>query len=561
MAIDKKISNLIDSQFPDFILEEGPNLVAFVKAYYEWLETSDQAVHENRKLLDYQDVDTTLDEYLRFFQNEIMDTIPKSVLADKRLLLKNIKDIYTSKGSQKSYELLFRILYGQDIDFFYPGQVILRASDGRWVKEQSLNAIIISGIPSNLDSTTITGQTSGATARVESTVTIISSGIETTEVLLTSVVGTFVSGETITNSDGNVVAEVFSTIGPLQDVSLVYGGIGHIVGDNIAVTSPTGFGATGTVAATSDTSAIEAQIQNGGSGYTTSAVITFTGGSPTTPASANVASLSNTSILPIMLDTIQPMAPVVLNTGPTFISLGANTATVSANLASANISSVLASSFNFVNTTIGTIASITMNNYGFGYQSLPTITVTDPFTSPLNIPDPGEPGDFFGQDGLLAAAFVDGAITDVTIPDGQRGTGYRTFDLATITNSTRVATNAQGNPVVTGVIDKPGRYTDTRGFLSGDNVLQDNFFYQEYSYVIKSRQFIDTYRKVVTNVLHPAGVKLFGEYQINNTINVRASADPVVITSQLDQISANVVTFDATGGFWDSTTNTFDETV
>lgn len=561
MSIDNKISNLIESQFPDFVLEEGPNLVAFVKAYYEWLETSGQAVHENKNLLSYQDVDTTLEQYLRFFQNEVMDDIPKNILADKRLLVKYIKDLYQSKGSQRSYELLFRILYGEEIDFFYPGQVILRASDGRWIKEQSLNVIITSGVPSSLDSTTITGLTSGATARVESTVTIISSGIETTEVLLTSVVGTFLSSETIVNSDNNVVAEVFSTIGPLQDVTITRGGRGHIVGDSISVTSPTGFGATGTIVETSDTSSIEVTVINGGSGYRLETPITITGGSGV-GAAANVASLSNTSILALNTDIIQPMAPVVLNTGPTFVSLGANTAEVSANLASANISSTIISGLRFANTTIGSIATITMTDNGFGYGgALPTVTAVDPLISALGIPDPLEPGDILGTDADLGSQYVDGAIADVTIPDGQRGTGYRTFDLADITNTTRSATNGKGNPVVTGVIDKPGRYTDTRGFLSGDNVLQDNFFYQEYSYVIKSKQFIDTYRKVVTNVLHPAGVKLFGEYQINNTINVRATTDPVVITSQINQISSNVVTFDATGGYWDSTTNTFDETV
>ena len=62
-----------------------------------------------------------------------MADIPENMLTDKRLLLKRIKDLYTSKGSQKSYDLLFRILYNQDIDFYYPGEDILRASDGRWV--------------------------------------------------------------------------------------------------------------------------------------------------------------------------------------------------------------------------------------------------------------------------------------------------------------------------------------------------------------------------------------------------------------------------------------------
>ena len=38
--IEKRISPLIQSQFPSFYQEEGENFIAFVKAYYEWLENS-----------------------------------------------------------------------------------------------------------------------------------------------------------------------------------------------------------------------------------------------------------------------------------------------------------------------------------------------------------------------------------------------------------------------------------------------------------------------------------------------------------------------------------------
>jgi hypothetical protein len=37
--VENKISSLIETQFPAFYKEEGQNFIAFVKAYYEWLET------------------------------------------------------------------------------------------------------------------------------------------------------------------------------------------------------------------------------------------------------------------------------------------------------------------------------------------------------------------------------------------------------------------------------------------------------------------------------------------------------------------------------------------
>lgn len=42
--IEKYISPLIKNQFPDFYNEEGPMFIAFVKAYYEWLENNFQEI-------------------------------------------------------------------------------------------------------------------------------------------------------------------------------------------------------------------------------------------------------------------------------------------------------------------------------------------------------------------------------------------------------------------------------------------------------------------------------------------------------------------------------------
>src|SRR4051812_2008050 len=42
----RTISQLLETQFPDFIREDYPNFVAFLKAYYEWLETNGQEVYQ-----------------------------------------------------------------------------------------------------------------------------------------------------------------------------------------------------------------------------------------------------------------------------------------------------------------------------------------------------------------------------------------------------------------------------------------------------------------------------------------------------------------------------------
>lgn len=62
----------------------------------------------------------------------------------------------------------------------------------------------------------------------------------------------------------------------------------------------------------------------------------------------------------------------------------------------------------------------------------------------------------------------------------------------------------------------PGYYNSNRGFLSDNIYIQDSFYYQIYSYVIKIDEAIEKYKTQVETTIHPAGLKLFGEYTIKN---------------------------------------------
>jgi hypothetical protein len=126
MAIENKLSTLIQGQFPSFYAEEGENFILFMKAYYEFLEQSGKQTHELRKLQEYKDIDDTLDEYIEYFRSTVLAEIPENIVANKRLLAKNIKDFYQTKGTLSSYKLLFRILYNEDVEINYPADQILK---------------------------------------------------------------------------------------------------------------------------------------------------------------------------------------------------------------------------------------------------------------------------------------------------------------------------------------------------------------------------------------------------------------------------------------------------
>ena len=111
MAITKKVSTTINQQLPDFIRADAPLFKAFVEGYYEFLEQANNALDASRNLLNYQDIDTSIDKYAEYLRREIIPDFPRNTLANTHFLLKNAKDLYTSRGSEKSYQLLFRALY------------------------------------------------------------------------------------------------------------------------------------------------------------------------------------------------------------------------------------------------------------------------------------------------------------------------------------------------------------------------------------------------------------------------------------------------------------------
>lgn len=133
---DLKTSLLINRQVPEFIREEYPNFILFLEAYYEFLENSDYG--KNKDFRNISDVDLSMDEFQQQFFNSFLPFIPKDTALNKESLIKNILPIFLSKGSEKSYKLLFRMLFGEEIKLQYPKNNILRASDGRWFVENVL---------------------------------------------------------------------------------------------------------------------------------------------------------------------------------------------------------------------------------------------------------------------------------------------------------------------------------------------------------------------------------------------------------------------------------------
>jgi hypothetical protein len=76
------------------------------------------------------------------------------------------------------------------------------------------------------------------------------------------------------------------------------------------------------------------------------------------------------------------------------------------------------------------------------------------------------------------------------------------------------------SPDIKGFFDNQGRFSSDRGKLSvSSQKITDSFFYQDYSYVIKSKTPISVWKDLIKETVHPAGFKLFGEVAIESDGN------------------------------------------
>lgn len=70
-----------------------------------------------------------------------------------------------------------------------------------------------------------------------------------------------------------------------------------------------------------------------------------------------------------------------------------------------------------------------------------------------------------------------------------------------------------------------GYYSNNNGFLSDNIKLQDNYYYQAFSYVLKSNQPFEKYKNAVRKTVHPSGMALFGQYEITNNFDASAQIE------------------------------------
>ncbi len=123
-----------------------------------------------------------------------------------------------------------------------------------------------------------------------------------------------------------------------------------------------------------------------------------------------------------------------------------------------------------------------------------------------------------GAVGEIAAVNGQGGIENIKMLNS--GIGYRTNDTFTFRIDTVSGTGAGLTATIGAVTQYPGYYFGSDGQPSSNKKLFDNRFYQDFSYEIKTNIALDTYKKEILNLIHPAGTKLFNQMLMKNVHSI-----------------------------------------
>ena len=143
--IKDKLSELINSQLPEFIRSDYTTFVAFLQYYYKFLEQDQGALELVQNARQYSDIDQTSEAFVNYFITNYAKDLPLALQVNKPLLIKKIEGLYKAKGSQLSIETLFRVLYDTYATTRHPYDFVLRPSDGQWSLRTSIRVLKTSG--------------------------------------------------------------------------------------------------------------------------------------------------------------------------------------------------------------------------------------------------------------------------------------------------------------------------------------------------------------------------------------------------------------------------------
>ena len=523
-----------------------------------------------QQLLNYSNVDSTLYTFLDNFRDSFLEGIVDNVNSgvDKRKLVKNIRDLYLAKGTKKGHELFFRLLLNETPQVQFPNERMLRVSDGVWSVRNIMRVNPVNGSATELVGQTITGQTSFATAIVTASVSFREAGNNVVELELDpeTIVGAFTENELIFGT--SIVTDQLVSFRPysiLVDTTVSNGGAYYTADQSINIASGGSNTATAKVQNITrgvvdeiivDTAGQNYQVgdsvlldNTGTDGVGATAEVSVVGGG-IAPESGSLSAYGMTATDHITLeetsqnfynDTYEG-TKIVLETG-TFSNLGVATqageitdvrmvgrgAGYSKLPVVSSITTTSGSGANLIaasNSNIGSIASFEIINQGLTYSSAPALTpfrhailtnISGTFTAGENLTSHSGTITAFDSDRqLISLNTTANLVVGNTVATGGASGTIANINIATGTAQVGTIASTAGN-----FLNSEGQVSEviTR--------IQDSFYYQDYSYVIKVGQSINEWRDAIKSTVHPSGWAVFGEVEVKSQVSARIQVQTV----------------------------------
>ena len=450
--------------------DTSSNFIKFLEAYYKIIEQHQKPQELLQNARQYADSEQTIDSLIENFFKNYGNDIPRNIITDKRAFIKHFKDIHKTKGTEEAYKLLFRVIFNDDASFFYPDTVILKASDGVWKKDYTLRVKSIDNSNIfNLINTKIVGSFSNASAIVSNVVKIkldLGYLIDVYELTLEKIKGNFLIEPIIANK----------LIDPVTNTR-------EIINAEVVP------------------QLIKVDVIDGENGYNANTKIIIEN------ANVRISSFTNTGgirSIKVINSGAYPGAGNANGNVPVGYFINAKVDTP-INVLQGNV---------LLSNTIGTFIATTPHGLSRGKNA--------------NLI-------FYGN----ANSYINGSENEIsvtTILDDKR---FRFtmpgLQTTTISANLKYTRNATLHSNVGAVKESEGYWLNNRGKLSELIYIQgpavdapdkSKIFYQQYSYVVRSGESIDSWKDIAKATVHPAGMEVFGEIYINNQIS--ANVEPTV---------------------------------
>ena len=563
--ITKIISPIVLEQLPDYIKNDldkfsggdVSKVARFMELYYEWLEkenpisvndyssvslqqVKDQSFLTIRsqsgntynsivRLKSFRDVNNTIVKLLGNFRNEFAQGILGSQTADFRKSLPILKAFYESKGNEKSYHFLFRMMYNKLIELSYPIEetMFLSPDSAHQRKYIRIDDNFTGGVVESDLLETVEYYVVGVSSGSKAVVTSVRKDLKSPdnyfyelELRDDTIEGEFTAGEQVKfESESGVVKTLADGLSPIYvttlcgitDVSFTTGGSGYYYTDTITVTPNGGVGWGLQIDKLSESSITDLNFSNWGSGYAIGDEIRSVGdyfiirnlvGSPsvgmtiTGGTSGATATIRNISSSEYWVDGI--VGSFVVDEEVT--TQGNQTFFIDKHYSTGT------SPFIGEVTAVGgsnAISGYGIIDKGSGFTFPPFMYVDSSGGSSAVLTAVGQSGSEIGK------------ITSVKIHDP--GIHFNPSNLPTLAFTAKSSpyTTATGTAVL-GTVITESLIKDQLNILDGQSHLRDADYYQEFSYLIDVDVLVYEWGKIIHKLVHPSGMKYWGRYKIHS---------------------------------------------